>query len=339
MPFTFGRNLKFGLNIESAYNTYVAPAASDGIAILEGGFTPARVWMEVMTAQSLPEKKITDLVAGPTNYVAHIRCKLPKEGFGQLLKNVYGTVADTAVSAPFGGTRHTFSASNTTPTSISLLISDDIQAYQLSGAAVKTLRLVGEIGQPVVAEIDFVGGSWVQAASGVGSMTVPTTASTINPYWHTNAITTINAVGTAWTPSRWELVVECAYADGLAESYEISTTTAASNARKQLERAGDFPITYILTAERLLQATTQFIAFTAGTQGATSVELKETGSTTDTSTGTNDYYAKINMATSVIKEYTQDKATDIIKETLVIEGYQNVSTDNNFILKDKNSVG
>src|SRR5574342_1429619 len=181
MPFTFGRNLKFGINIEGTYNTYVAPTSSDGIVILDGGFTPSIVWMETMSAQSLSEKKITDIVAGPRNFTARTRFKMPKEGLGQLLKNAYGAVADTAVGATFSGTRHTFSSSNTTPTSISLLLSDDIQAYQLSGAAVKTMRFVGEQGQPIVCEVDYIGGRWAQAASGVGAMTVPTTASTINP--------------------------------------------------------------------------------------------------------------------------------------------------------------
>lgn len=338
MAFTFRRNLKFGINIEATYNTYVAPAASDGIAILEGGFTPSRVWMEEMTAQSLPEKKLTDLVAGPNSFTARVTFKMPKEGLGQLLKNVYGSISDTAVGATFSGTRHTFSASNTTPTSISLLLSDDIQAVQLSGAAVKTLRLIGEIGEPIKAEVDFIGGTWTPVASGVGSMTVPTTVSTINPYWHTNAITTISAVGTTITPARWEFMVENTYAEGLAESYEIQTTTAANNARKQLERAGDFPIRYTLTLERLLQTTTALSAFTAGTTGVSSVELKETAGSTDTSTGTNDYYAKINLTTSVIKEYTQTEASDLIKETLLIEGYQSASTDNSFVYKDKIAV-
>lgn len=338
MAFTFGRNLKFGLNLESVYNTYVAPTTSDGVAILEGGFTPNRVWMETMTAQSIPEKKITDIVPGPVNYTARIRCKLPKEGFGQLLKNAYGAVADTAVGATFSGTRHIFSASNTTPVSVSLLLSDDIQAYQLSGAAIKTLRLIGEIGEPVVAEVDFIGGTWMPAASGVGTMTVPTTASTVNPYWHTNDITTVQAAGTSLTPSRWEFTLENVYADGLAESYEISTVTATTNSRKQLERAGDFPIRYTLKIDRLIQATTALTNFTNATSGASSIELKQTATSTDTSTGTNDYYAKITMATSYIKEYTQEKASDLIRESLLIEGYQNVSTDNQLTYKDKNTV-
>lgn len=338
MGFTFGRNLKFGLNIESTYNTYVAPIASDGIAILEGSFTPNRVWMETMTAQSLPEKKLTDIVPGPVNYTARIRCKLPKEGFGQLLKNVFGTMADTAVGATFSGIRHIFSASNTTPTSISLLLSDDIQAYQLSGAAVKTLRFIGEIGEPVIAEVDFIGGTWTPAASGVGSMTVPTTVTAVNPYWHTNDITTVQAAGTTITPSRWEFTLDNVYADGLAESYEISTVTATTNSRKQLERAGTFPIRYLLKIDRLIQATTAFTNYTNATSGASSIELKQTSTSTDISTGTNDYYAKITMATSFIKEYIQEKASDLIKESLLIEGYQNVSTDNQITYKDKTAV-
>lgn len=328
---SFKRNLKFGLTVESTYNTFVRPGANKGIAILEASVTPNQQWMEDMQANAIPEKKLTDVVAGVRSWTAKVRCKVPREGFGQLLKNLFGSIADAAIGAPFTGTKHTFSASSLTPASVSLLLMDDVGEWQLSGGVVKMAKFIWEINKPIYAEIDFIGGGFTYTTLGTAP-TIPTTSG-INPFYHFNDGWLITAAGVSYTPDKIELTIETNYADGLADSYEINTTGAASNARKQLERAGEPPISYRVSFHRLLQNTTQAAKFLAGTTGATSME-----SGNEAGTGATDYFIKMSMANCLVKNYQQEDSNGVLTETVEVEGYQSASTDNQFIYKDKQTV-
>lgn len=338
MAFDFGRNLVFGLKMETTYNTFVRPATLNGLVVMEGGISPNQEFMEEMSANSIAERKSTDVVPSVQNWTSTLKCKFPKEGFGQLLKNVYGSVTDTAVGASFSGTRHIFKSSNTTPTSVSLLYIMNNYEWNLAGGAVSSLKLGGEIGKPIMAEVNFLGGKFTAPTIGT-SPTIPTTAASTNPFYHFNDITNITVSDTVYTPFSWELNIENAYADGLADSYEIQSTTAAANSRKQLERAGEPPIKFTLSFKKLLQSNTQSAKFITGTSGASIIELKGATGATDTSTGVNDYYFKLDMVYSLIKSYELTKSGDLWVETTNLEGYFNTATsDNQMIYKDKQTV-
>lgn len=331
MPVVMGRNDIFGLAKETTYGTFVRPTS--GILILPpSNFTPTKQRMDEASAFGVAEKKLSDFAFGVRNWTGRLRGKLSREGLGIMLKNALGAHADTA-HAPF--TTHEFTASPSTPASVSALLmhgkSGDAVGWewQLSGGMVKTLRVIGEINKPMEFEAELAGGKWDKQAFGTApTIPVPTSG---QHWWAFNDGWSINVAGSAYAPRSFELVIENSLNDGLEDSYEIQTAAAAANDRVRMERGGNPGIIWKGVFRRLVQASAQIDKFVAGTTGSTTVQAGTENDTTN-------YFFLFQMASSIVTDYQLNDSNGLWEEVITVEGYQSAATDNKVQYKDKQTV-
>ena len=227
----FGTNAWLGFGEESTYLTPVAPTKF--VEIMEESVAGKHNWISRPTLRSASQNQ---RVRSKKSVEGGLKMNLGFEGAERLLKHAIGSLATSGV----GPYTQTYSLATALPTGLTLHVNRDAasvgagSAFQYSGCQISKLTLKQAVEDLLTAEIDFLGGDWLNVA-----VATPTFPTFYQIDWEMLSTFTINSV--AVNVQEFEITIENQLAN---DRYKLGART-----RLGLGRQGPRKISGKFTAE------------------------------------------------------------------------------------------
>jgi len=335
MAIDFERNLTMSIAPETAYNTYIA-TGHQGIHILPGSrFAPLQPWRQEPSARGLSAESPYDMTPGLRGWSYDCTALLPKEALGHILYHMFGAVVSATITT---WTKHTFSinkpavGTSATPKSASIRMLDDNAEWHLSGGVLTklTLRMLLENFWQV--EMNWIGGTWVDAALGTAiTYTVPTNRHYLLSDDFEFRVDGATGSAANWAASTFEVTFQRNYADGPAESYE-----AGSNERVRMESAGN-PAAIMVTGQttRIYDGSTQYDLFDVGTQFRVEARSIIKSGENLVAPASDGYCVQLMLEKCYLTEWEKSPASGINMQRLNFKATYTAAADMQMITQDK----